>query len=356
MFSTPVKTKKWSSLTAGVVGTALLLTGCGSVEDSPEGGNDSATSAEEWQAPEGLSGEISYYSANPQGLTDALVEKFEEKTGVTVNTYADTTGKITARIKAEEANPQADLVYLASWSAATNQAESGALEAYEPEGADEIHDGWASESGDFIGRDGSALALVVNTEAIDEKPEDWEDLTDEAYKDKVIMPDPRESGTAADLITAMVAEWGEDKTWELFDVLFDNGMVVQGANGPALDSVTAGSKTVAFGGVDYSAYSAADKGEPIEVIIPSSGTTVTPRPLMIMKDSDNPEAAKAFADFMFSEEGQEISASKNMIPAREDVEPQAGPAYDDIEKLDEDWDEIVSESADVRDKFVERYL
>ena len=170
------------------------------------------------------------------------------------------------------------------------------------------------------------------------------------------MPDPRESGTAADLLTAMIAEWGEDKTWELFDKLFDNGMIVQGANGPALDQVTSGSKGIVFGGVDYSAYSAKGKGEPLEVVIPSSGTTVTPRPVMIMKSSDNMDAAKAFVDFMFSEEAQQISASKNMIPSNTNVDPKNGPKLAEINQISDDWAAISKESKNVREQFADRYL
>jgi iron(III) transport system substrate-binding protein len=350
-------TKKRTLLPAFLATAAISLAACGSATQTADLGdatNNDTSAVEAWEAPEGLSGELSYYSANPQGLTDDLVEAFEAKTDVSVNVYADTTGKITARLKAEEANPQADLVYLASWDAATEQADSGALAAYTPEGADAVHDGWATSQ--FVGRDGSALALVINTNVIDSIPTDWQDLTDPEYEDAVIMPDPRESGTAADLVTAMVASQGEEATWELFDALFDNGMIVQGANGPALDTVTAGSKAVVFGGVDYSAYSAQADGEALEIVIPETGTTVTPRPLMILESSENPEAAQAFADFMFSVEGQEISAQRNMIPGRTDVESQAGPEFSEINQLATDWDEITSDSEDITTKFVDRYL
>lgn len=354
--------KKLSLALAAAAASALALTGCGSVDsadstDASSADNTGAkTSAEAWEAPEGLSGELDYYSANPQGLTDALVEAFEEKTDVKVNVFADTTGKITAKLKAEEANPQADVVYLASWSAASKQDKAGALAEYTPEGADKITSSWVSKNGTFTGRDGSALALVTNTNVVDSAPQDWEDLADEKYKDQVIMPDPRESGTAADLIAAMVDQWGEDKTWELFDKLFDNGMIVQGANGPALDQVTSGSRGIVMGGVDYSAYSAQAKGEPLEVVIPSSGTTVTPRPVMILKTTDNKDAAEAFVDFMFSDEAQEISASKNMIPANTEITPKNGPKLEEIETLNEDLDGIASSSKDIKEKFAERYL
>ena len=342
--------------------SALALAACGSIEssgsaESTAAASGSATaSAEEWKAPEGLSGTLDYYSANPQGLTDALVEAFEAKTDVKVNVFAGTTGEITAKIKAEEANPQADVVYLASWSSAAKQDKTGALLEYTPEGADKVNPKWVSPTGTFVGRDGSALALVTNTSVLDSVPQDWEDLTDEKYKDQIIMPDPRESGTAADLITAMISEWGEDKTWEYFDKLFANGMIVQGANGPALDQVTAGSRGVILGGVDSSAYSAQAKGESLEVTIPTSGTTVTPRPVMIMKSTDNEAAAKAFVDFMFSDEAQEISASKNMIPGNESIAPKNGPALADIAQLSDDWGDISSKSSDAKDAFAEKYL
>ena len=89
--------KKLSLAVAATAASALALAGCGSVDsadstDASSADNTGAEStAEAWEAPEGLSGELDYYSANPQGLTDALVEAFEEKTDVKVNVFADTT-------------------------------------------------------------------------------------------------------------------------------------------------------------------------------------------------------------------------------------------------------------------------
>ena len=68
------------------------------------------------------------------------------------------------------------------------------------------------------------------------------------------------------------------------------------------------------------------------------------------------DAAKAFVDFMFSEEAQQISASKNMIPANKNVEPKNGPKLEDIEQISDDWAAISKESKDLREKFAERYL
>lgn len=342
--------------------TALALTACGSVNTEPEASaspETPATSAPSsdigWEIPEGLEGSLTLYAANPQGLNDKLIEYFSEATGVTVEVFADTTGKITAKLDAEWENPQADIVYLASWSPSAAYAADGRILDYTPQFADSVQTDWVGDG--FIGRDGSALALVINTNVATETPSDWADLTEAAFTDQIIMPDPRESGTARDLIAAMVADWGEDATWELFDGLFENGLVVQGANGPALDDVIAGSHAVVLGGVDYSAYSAIDRGEALEVVLPSSGTTVSPRPVFIMKDTQNPDAAKALVDFFFSQEGQELSAAANMIPSQPSVAPKQGNvALEDVTLLSYTTEEIAETGSAVLETFVTRYL
>lgn len=346
---------------AGVA--ALSIAACGSVSSSAEPGEDTTpdtpatpeTSALTWEAPEGLEGSITLYAANPQGLNDNLIAAFTEATGVQVDVFGDTTGKITAKLDAEWENPQADVVYLASWSPAAAYAADGRLLDYTPQFADTVHESWVGDG--FIGRDGSALTLVVNTNVATETPGDWADLAGDAFTDQIIMPDPRESGTARDLIAAMVGDWGEDATWELFDSLFANGLVVQGANGPALDDVIAGSHAVVIGGVDYSAYSAIDKGEALEVVAPASGTTVSPRPVFILKDAQNPEAAKALVDFFFSQQGQDLSANANMIPAQPDVAPKDGNvALSDVKLLNYTNEQLAETGSEILDTFVNKYL
>lgn len=341
--------------------TVAALAGCGSVAAGDDTTSDSTTPETTettdltWEAPEGLEGSLTLYAANPQGLNDNLIEEFSAATGVTVDIFADTTGKITAKLDAEWENPQADIVYLASWSPAAAYAADGRLLDYTPQFTDSVYTDWVGDG--FIGRDGSALALVVNTNVTPETPADWADLAEPAFKDQVIMPDPRESGTARDLIAAMVADMGEDETWALFDSLFDNGLVVQGANGPALDDVIAGSHAVVLGGVDYSAYSAIDKGEALEVVLPTSGTTVSPRPVFILESTQNPDAAKAFVDFMFSQQGQELSANANMIPSQPSVAPKAGNvALDDVPLLNVTTEQLAETGKPLLETFVSRYL
>ena len=61
-----------------------------------------------------LSGKVTVYMPSPAGLADKLAALFTEKTGVEVEQFQGTTGEILARLEAEQVNPVADVVILAS--------------------------------------------------------------------------------------------------------------------------------------------------------------------------------------------------------------------------------------------------
>ncbi|MET8425713.1 extracellular solute-binding protein [Nocardia sp. NPDC004860] len=338
---------------AAVAAATLATTGCGTHAEPAS--VPAVTSS--WTPPPGLSGQLTLYSANPQDLTDDLLAGFTRASGVKVHVVNGETGKITAILDKEGPQPQADVVYLASWTPAAEYDLQGRTLPYTPHGADRVHDGWIGKDHGFIGRDGSALTMVVNSKASPRLPNDWADLAAPEFHGRVIMPDPRESGTARDLLAAMVSAWGKDRTWAMFDALFDNGMVVRGGNGPALDQVTAGAYAVVLGGVDYAAYDAAAKGVPLRVISPASGTVITPRPVFILNTTRNPAAAKALVDYMFTPEAQQITAAHKMIPARTDVPVAPGTrSYDEVKQLPFSWDQVKGNGTGILTEFTQRYL
>ena len=79
-----------------------------------------------------LSGKVTVYMPSPAGLADKLAEAFTAKTGVEVEQFQGTTGEILARLEAEQANPVADVVILASWSDGLSMKADGQLESYTP--------------------------------------------------------------------------------------------------------------------------------------------------------------------------------------------------------------------------------
>lgn len=257
--------------------------------------------------------DITVYTAGPANLIDTLAKGFAAKTGVKVNVFQGTTGKVMARLQAEAAHPVADVVISASWDTATSMAKQGLLLPYVSPNAATVPDFLKTDTA--VAQGVSALAIAWNPNSGTPEPKDWADLTQPAFKDKVTVPDPAQSGSSFELTAALEAAQGDG----LFKALAANGAIVAGANADALNPVLQGAKAAVFGAVDYISLAAAAKGEAIKVIFPASGTVVAPRPAMILKSTEHADDAKRFIDYMLSDEGQAAVAATYLMPARTDV-------------------------------------
>jgi len=260
---------------------------------------------------------LTVYTAGPGSLAKNLATGFEKKTGVKVDIFQATTGKVMARLEAEQANPQADILISASWDTAEDLHHRGWLLPYQSENADKVPA--ELKSADYVAQGISALGIVWNTKSGTPEPKEWQDLTTEAFKDKVTTPDPALSGASLDLLIGLQNGMG-DKAWTLFDALKKNGMVVSGPNAQAVTPVMQGAKAAVFGAVDYVSYGNIHQGESLKVIFPASGTVIAPRPMMILKSTQHADDAKAFVDYVLSPEGQSMVADAWLMPAREDVQ------------------------------------
>jgi iron(III) transport system substrate-binding protein len=185
---------------------------------------------------------------------------------VKVTVFQATTGKVMARLEAEQANPQADVLISASWDTAEDLHQRGWLlpsqrQCRQGTGEPEI--------GGLYRQGVSALGIVWNSKSGTPEPKEWRDLTQPAFKDKVTTPDPALSGASLDLLIGLQNSMG-DQAWQLFDDL-KNGMVVSGPNAQAVTPVMQGAKAAVFGAVDYVSYGNIQQGESLKVIFPASG-------------------------------------------------------------------------------------
>ncbi|SOC00351.1 ABC transporter substrate-binding protein [Rhodobacter maris] len=272
------------------------------------------------------SADITVYTAGPAKLIENLSVGFTAKTGIKVDVFQATTGKVMARLEAEAANPVADVVISASWDTATTMAEEGKLLPYTSPNAAHVPDFLKTDTA--VAQGISALAIAWNPASGLPKPTDWEDLAAPAYKDMVTLPDPAKSGSMFELVAALDGALGA----KIFDDLSANGAIIAGANADALNPVMQGAKAAVFGAVDYISMAAAAKGESVEVIFPASGTVIAARPAMILQSAKQPEEAKQFIDYMLSEEGQEMVAATYLMPARTDVAAKR-PRIDELKLL-----------------------
>jgi iron(III) transport system substrate-binding protein len=145
------------------------------------------------------------------------------------------------------------------------------------------------------------------------------------------MPSPLNSGAA--LIHAATLTGSLEGGWKYYEALKDNGAMAGGGNGDILKSVSGGDKL--FGViVDFMPIREKAKGAPVEFVFPKEGVSAVSEPAAILKTTKNPEAAKAFIDFLLSPEGQNLALKQGYIAAHPGVDLPAGyPPRDQIKIL-----------------------
>ena len=221
--------------------------------------------------------------------------------------------------------------------------------SYTPANADKAN--WIDEDSMLFGTSASAVGVIYNTTIYSELSADWADLAGADYKDNIAIPDPEKSGACKDFLAGFVT--GVDGGEDIMQSWADNGLTVPGANAAALEAVTTGEKGILIAGVDYNAYSSMNKGEPISIYYPATGTVVNPRPAMIMNTAPNVDNAKAFIDFLYSDEAQQMVADAYLLPGRSDVQCDNRTNLADIPQLPTEWDAMMDVASDTAAKLNE---
>ena len=321
--------------------TAILCMSLSACNNSNDSSNSSVQNTDNK-----LSGKVTVYMPSPAGLADKISAGFKAATGVNVEVFQGTTGEILARLEAEKANPVADVVILASWSDGLSMKNSGQIMSYTPANADKIVDGWIDDSSMLFGYSASAVGVIYNTALIPELSADWAELANEKYKGQLAIPDPEKSGSCKDFVSGFVNAYG----WTDFENMAKNGMTVPGANKAALEAVTTGEIGILVAGVDYNAYSSINKGEPLAIYYPKGGTVINPRPAMIMNTAPNVDNAKAFIDYLFSDEAQKLVADAYLLPGRNDIICTNRTNLSDIPQITCDWNKMLDISTEAAAK------
>ncbi len=295
-------------------------------------------------------GKVVVYTAGPGNLSEMIANGFTKKTGIEVEMFQGTTGSVLGRLEAEQHNPHADVVVLASWPAGLDLLKKGWLEQYKPANADLLIDGWNWDNY-FFGYSASALGVTYNTDRITDPGNDWTDYTHERFKGVVAMPDPASSGSALDFLAGYVYTF-PDTAWDFFRGLNTNELEIAGANRPALNTVVTAANYLVLAGVDYMAYGDMALGNPINIVYPASGTVVNPRPAMILKSAKNMDNAKKFMDYLLSDEAQKFVADVYIIPGRRDVAAHPDRlGYADINVFDIDWEWMAENQSSINEQF-----
>ncbi len=130
-------------------------------------------------------------------------------------------------------------------------------------------------------------------------------------------------------------------------------MVVQ-SNQQVSDMVKRGERPIAMAADAAYVGPSRKEGLKISILYPSDGAFVIASPSSVVKGSPNPNAAKAFAEFMLGREVQELFPGEFLYSARTDIAgPPGYPSLSSFKIHAVDYDYIEAESSRIRKRFSE---
>jgi iron(III) transport system substrate-binding protein len=261
-------------------------------------------------------GKVILYSAHKQSIIDAMVPRFEKKTGIKAEVIKAGSGDIINRANAERANPQADVI----WSIGGEQLEASSdlLANYIPVGYDKI------ESAFKVGKNWLPYTAIVNVFVVNKNllkqsqyPRTWKDLARADLKGRISSARADKSGSSYMQLATVLTIYG-DKGWDVYKPILKN-FVLSGSSSAVPRFVNDGEAAVGIT-LEDNAYKYVQGGGPVEIIYPEDGTVAAPDGIALVKNGPNSKNGKLFIDWALSKETQEFLVQEmGRRPIRNDV-------------------------------------
>ncbi|MEO1089309.1 MAG: ABC transporter substrate-binding protein [Pseudomonadota bacterium] len=299
------------------------------------------------------SGKLVLYTSQPNADAQATVDAFAAAhPDVDVEWVRDGTTKIMAKLRAELAAgaPQPDVLLIADTVTMEGLKQEDLLLAHPDAPTDAYDPALFDKDGHYFSTKLITTGIVYNDTA-PMQPTSWNDLTSEAAKGQVAMPSPLTSGAAAIHMETLTSDPAFG--WDYYEALAANDIQPQGGNGGVFRAVASGEKLYGVV-VDFLPIREKAAGSPVTFVFPEEGVSAVTEPVAILSSAANPEAAKAFVDFLLSPEGQELAAEQGYLAAHPAIDPPPGfPLRDAITLMAFDPAAALANDAANKERFVE---
>lgn len=275
---------------------AVFAAGCG-------GGDDDATGS----SGGGGSVDVVAYSTPQQAFEEGIIPAFEGTPGGEGTSFSTSFGASGDQRRAVEAGQSADFVDFSLEPDMTSLVEAGLVP--KDWNANE-HKGMITDS----------VVVISVRPGNPEGIESWEDLV--SGEVEIITPNPATSGGAKWNIMAaygsqISAGKSPDEALDFVAEIIANTSVLDDSARDSLQTFANGKGDVLIG-YENEAIQAQEEGVELEYVIPDE-TILIENPAAVTADAQDPETAKAFLDFIWSKEGQQIFAEYGYRPVDDAV-------------------------------------
>ena len=251
---------------------------------------------------------------------ESKAREFSVLTGIKVNLARKATGEVFAQLKAEAANPKADVWYGGTHDPHLQAANEGLLQPYVSANMKDQYL-W---SADLLEKSGNQVAGIYritlgfgyNRDVLAKKklaaPACWSDLVKPEFKGDIETSNPATSGTGYTILATLVQMMGEDKAFDYLRALNKNVNRYTASGTAQRQSVSRGESMIGVTFLDEfipELYLNA----PIEIVLPCEGTGYSVGAMSIVKGARNLEDAKRFYDWALTADAQTIRDQTKVI-------------------------------------------
>jgi iron(III) transport system substrate-binding protein len=258
------------------------------------------------------------------------VKLFEKETGIKTNMVRMSGGEILARIRAEKANPIADVWYGGGALTFIAANEEGLLEHYKSPVRSEIKDNFKDAEGAWTGIYSGYLGIEGNQKWLEENnvelPKTWDDLLKPEFKNNIVVAHPGSSSTAYNFLATIIQIKGEEEGMKYLQKFNEQVRQYTKSGSAPGRMVGLGEAPIALGFLHDGIRYIKEGYKDIVFTTPADGTGYEIGAVGIIKNGPNTEAAKKFVDWALSKQAQELGqevgsfqflTNKNATPPKE---------------------------------------
>jgi len=243
---------------------------------------------------------VSY--STPQAAFKKIIAAFQNTTAGKNITFTQSFGASGEQSRAVAAGQKADVVEFSLEPDITRLVQAGIIDA-----------SWNQNQ--YKGFVTNSVVVIGTRPGNPKKLKDWKDLTKSGVE--VITPNPFTSGGARwNVLAGYGAESNVNKNEQAgvdyLNKLFENVPVQDDSARASLQTFASG-KGDAILAYENEAIFAKEQGQGFPYTIPSK-TILIQNPVAVTKNSEHPEQAKAFVDFLYSKKAQKIFANNGYRP------------------------------------------
>lgn len=307
--------------------------------------------AQSSQAGDAAKGSISLYTSMPEANATKLIKEFNKKyPNAKIELYRAGTGTVLAKLQAElqANNVVADVVVVAEPDASFALKNMGMLLQFTPQGASDLPPVYKDKDGYFYAFNTTAMTIMYNTSKIKKAPVSYNEMLDAAYRGKVVVPDPGNSGAAAHFIGTLL---NNGFGWDFFKKLESNKAVVVKGPSDAAKMVATGESWIGIS-QDVTILDLKSSGSPVDIVYPKEGIVVKNNNVEIMKSSDNIPLAKIWVEFLLTPQIQQFMYDNKIgnPVIKNIVYPKDAVKISDIPAM-KNSDDFIAANPDIKEQF-----